>query len=37
LPSGLRGPVPNFNVYVHVEGCNVFNVYGGTGSLLFDY
>ena len=37
LPSGLRGPVPNYNVYVHAEGLNVFNVYGGTGSLLFDY
>ena len=27
----------NYNVYVHVESCNVFNIYGGTGSLLFDY
>lgn len=29
--------IPNYNVYVHVESCNVFNIYGGTGSLLFDY
>ena len=35
--SGVRGPVPNYNVYVHVESYNIFNVYGGTGSLLFDY
>ena len=35
--SGVRGGVPNYNVYVHVESYNVFNVYGGTGSLLFDY
>lgn len=35
--SGVRGGFPAYNVYVHVEGYNVFNVYGGTGSLLFDY
>lgn len=29
--------MPNYNVYIHVESCNVFNIYGGTGSLLFDY
>jgi hypothetical protein len=31
------GVVPNYNVYVHIETLNVLNVYGGTGSLLFDY
>lgn len=35
--SGVRGGFPSYNVYVHVESYNVFNVYGGTGSLLFDY
>jgi hypothetical protein len=37
LLTGQRGGVPNYNVYVHIEGCNVLNIYGGTGSLLFDY
>lgn len=31
------GQVPNYNVYVHIESCNVLNIYGGTASLLFDY
>ena len=29
--------MPDYNVYIHVESCNVLNIYGGTGSLLFDY
>ena len=31
------GVVPDYNVYVHVESCNVLNIYGGTAALLFDY
>jgi hypothetical protein len=36
LTPDVTGQIPSYNVYCHVEACNVFSVYGGTASLLFD-
>ena len=36
LAPDIAGVIPSYNVYCHVDACNVFSVYGGTASLLFD-